>query len=102
MEYYQERVYKNPKWEKVRQEVIKRDHDICYFCGKLILKRRTIHHLIEINENNYKDEQIAFNLENLVECHKDCHDQYHGRFGKSSIVNADLDIDYSKRERSKR
>lgn len=82
----------------MRQAVITRDKDICYFCGKLILKRRTIHHLIEIDENNYSDENIAFNLDNLVECHADCHDAYHERFGKSCIVNKDLEIDYKKRE----
>lgn len=99
MDYYQEMVYRNPKWQKIRQAVINRDRDICYFCGKLILKRRTIHHLIEINEHNYSDENIAFNLNNLVECHAECHDMYHERFGKVSIVNKDLEIDYSKRER---
>lgn len=101
MEYYQKMVYKNPRWKKVRQEVIKRDRDICYFCGKLILKKRTIHHLIEIDEHNYSDENIAFNLDNLVECHQDCHDQHHGRFSKPTITNKDLDIDYTKRERRK-
>ena len=99
MEYYQKLVYKNPKWDPVRQAVISRDKDICYFCGKLILKRRTIHHLIEINEHNYNDDNIAFNPDNLVECHADCHNAYHERFGKASIVNAELDIDYKRREK---
>ena len=99
MEYYRKAVYKDPRWEKVRQAVIQRDRDICYFCGKLILKKRTIHHLIEIDENNYRDPKIAFNLDNLVECHHGCHDQYHDRFGKGTIVNADLDIDYERRKR---
>ena len=101
MDYYQKMVYKNPEWQKVRQEVIKRDRDICYFCGKLILKKRTIHHLIEIDEHNYSDPSIAFNLDNLVECHSDCHDRHHCRFSKPIITNKDLDIDYSKRERRK-
>ena len=102
MEYWQKAVYKNPRWEQVRRAVIERDRDICYFCGRLILKRRTIHHIIEIDENNYKDENIAFNLDNLVECHNTCHDAYHERFGKGTLVNADLDIDYDKRERRNR
>lgn len=103
MEYWQKAVYKNPRWKSVRQAVINRDRDICYFCGRLILRKRTIHHIIEINENNYSDENIAFNLDNLVECHSDCHDQHHERFSKQSIVaNADLDIDYEKRERRQR
>ena len=101
MKYWQEAVYKNPRWQYIRQQVIKRDRDICYFCGKLILKKRTIHHIVEIDEQNYSDENIAFNLDNLVECHSSCHDQYHERFGKATLVNKDLDIDYSKRERRK-
>lgn len=98
MEYWQRAVYKSPRWEKLRQEVINRDRDVCYFCKRIILKKRTIHHIIELSEENYSDENIAFNLENLVECHKYCHDIFHDRFGKQSIVNADLDIDYSKRK----
>ena len=98
MKYWQEAVYKNPRWEYLRQAVIQRDRDICYFCKKLILKKRTIHHIIEINEQNYSDENIAFNLDNLVECHDECHDIHHKRFYKQCIVNDDLEIDYSKRK----
>lgn len=93
-----EKVYKTTRWKKIRQAVIDRDKDICYFCHRLILKRRTIHHLQELNEENWNDEEIAYNLDNLVECHSDCHDWHHARFGyKASIVNTDLSIDYSKR-----
>ncbi len=101
MKYYQKAVYKDPRWEICRREVIKRDRDICYFCKRIILKKRTIHHLIEIDETNYSNPKIAFNLDNLVECHKTCHDIYHERWGKKSMVNIDLDIDYSKRKETK-
>lgn len=98
MRYYQKRVYKDPRWKYIRKAVIQRDKDICYFCHKLILKRRTIHHLQEIDENNYSDENIAFNLENLVEVHEECHALHHNMFGyKQSIVDEDLNIDYSRR-----
>lgn len=93
-----EKVYKTARWKKIRQAVIDRDKDICYFCHRLILKRRTIHHLQELNEENWNDEEIAYNLDNLVECHDDCHNIWHERWGyKASVVNADLTIDYSKR-----
>lgn len=92
------RVYHTKRWEHTRQAVILRDKDICFFCGKLILKRRTIHHLEELNEDNWQDENIAYNLDNLVECHDTCHNSHHDRHGfKKSIVNLDLNIDYSKR-----
>ena len=92
------KVYKSKRWLKIRQAVIDRDKDICYFCHRLILKRRTIHHLQELNEDNWQDEEIAYNLDNLVECHSECHDIHHHRFGyKESMVNPDLSIDYTKR-----
>lgn len=93
-----EKVYKTARWKKIRQAVIDRDKDICYFCHRLILKRRTIHHLQELNEENWNDEEVAYNLDNLVECHDDCHNIHHKRWGyKESVVNTDLTIDYSKR-----
>lgn len=93
-----EKVYKTARWKKIRQAVIDRDKDICYFCHRLILKRRTIHHLQELNEENWNDEEVAYNLDNLVECHDDCHNIHHRRWGyKESVVNTDLSIDYSKR-----
>ena len=92
------KVYKSKRWLKIRQAVIDRDKDICYFCHRLILKRRTIHHLQELNEDNWQDEDIAYNLDNLVECHDDCHNIHHKRWGyKESMVNPDLSIDYTKR-----
>lgn len=95
---YQKAVYKCPNWKGIREQVITRDKGICYFCGKLVTKRQTVHHLEEINENNFSDINIAFNLDNLVLCHADCHDEHHHRFGyKSSIVNDDLSINYEKR-----
>ena len=99
MEFWQKEVYKDPRWEAVRQYVIKRDKDVCCFCGKIILKKRTIHHKVELSAENYKDPMIAFNPDNLVECHKYCHDIYHERFGSGQIVDAKLDIDYSKRDK---
>ena len=102
MNYYQKAVYKDPRWAYIRKAVIQRDRDICYFCGKLILKKRTIHHIIEIDKNNYSDVNIAFNLDNLVECHKECHDIHHQRFEKvnqkQTIVDEDLEINYEKRK----
>lgn len=93
-------VYKSKRWQNIRQAVIARDKDICYFCGKLILKRRTIHHLQELNEDNWQDEEIAYNIDNLVECHDDCHNIWHERWGyKKTVVNKDLSIDYSKRRK---
>lgn len=92
------KVYKTKLWQAIRAEVLYRDRGICYFCGKLISKRATVHHIEELNEDNYTDYNIAYNMDNLVACHADCHNEHHERFGyKHTIVRDDLSIDYSKR-----
>lgn len=99
METYQKAVYKSKLWKEVRLAVIDRDKGICYFCGKIINRKATVHHLEELNEENYTNYDIAYNMDNLVACHSDCHNIHHERFGyKGSIVNDDLSIDYSKRK----
>ena len=92
------KLYKTTEWKKVRQFVIDRDKAICFFCGKLVTSRPTVHHKEELNESNYLDFDIALNPNNLVCCHADCHNIHHERYGyKHSIVNDDLSIDYTKR-----
>lgn len=90
--------YKTREWKEVRQFVLQRDKAICFFCGKVITSRPTVHHKQELNETNFTDANIALNPSNLVACHADCHNIHHKRFGyKESIVNDDLSIDYSQR-----
>lgn len=94
------KLYKMPEWQAVRQAVIRRDKGICYFCGQLVLKKPTVHHKEELNEENWMNPEISLNLDNLVLCHADCHNIHHKRWGyKDSIANDDLTIDYGKRKR---
>ncbi len=102
MPYWKKAVYHSQRWKnQVRPAVIRRDKYICYFCGKLILNRLDVHHIIELTEENYTDENIAFGLDNLVSSHKKCHDIHHHRFSpmleKETIVDDDLNIDYERR-----
>lgn len=99
MQEAHKKVYHTGRWKKLREYVIFRDKDICYFCGQLVLKHRTIHHKEELNESNWQDESIAYDPKNLVECHDYCHNFHHDRFGfKNTIVDTSLEIDYSKRK----
>lgn len=92
-------VYKTRLWEETRKAVLERDRGICYFCGKLIANRPTVHHLIELTDQNYTDFDIAYNMDNLVACHDYCHNEFHERFSKKSIVDPfTLEIDYTKRK----
>lgn len=91
-------IYKTRLWEETRKAVLERDRGICYFCGKLIANRPTVHHLIELTDQNYTNFDIAYNMDNLVSCHQYCHNYHHGRFSKPSIVDQKtLEVDYSKR-----
>ena len=93
------KLYKTKEWYQIRNYVLLRDKGICHFCGKIIDKRPTVHHLQELNEENWLDWNIALNPDNLVSCHAECHNEHHERFGyKASIVKDDLSIDYSKRK----
>ena len=92
------KIYKTKLWQETRKAVIERDRAICFFCGKIVGSKPTVHHKEELNEENFDDFDIAFNMENLVCCHADCHREYHALYGyKSSIDNDDLTIDYTRR-----
>lgn len=92
------KIYKTKLWQETRKAVIERDRAICFFCGKIIGSRPTVHHKQELNEDNFTDFDIAYNLDNLVCCHHECHNEHHARFGyKRTIVNDDLSIDYARR-----
>lgn len=94
------RVYKTKLWQETRKAVIERDRAICFFCGKIITKRPTVHHKEELNEENFTDFDIAFNMDNLVACHAECHNLHHERFSKHSIVDPfTLEVNYSRREK---
>lgn len=93
------KIYKTKLWQETRKAVIERDRAICFFCGKIVTGRATVHHLVELTEDNYTDFDIAYNMDNLVTCHPECHDMVHERFSKSSIVDPfTLEIDYSRRK----
>lgn len=93
------KVYKTKLWQETRKAVIERDRSICYFCGKIVTGRPTVHHLIELTEENYTDFDIAYNMNNLVTCHPECHDEAHSRFSKQTIVDPfTLEIDYTRRK----
>lgn len=95
------KVYKTKRWQQTRQAVFDRDKLICYFCHKLVTSRPTVHHLEELDEENWWDENIAYKMDNLVTCHHECHNEHHQRFGfnvKKTIVNDDLSIDYDRRK----
>lgn len=99
MEHWKAKVYKTKLWtEEIRPYIFDREDGKCQYCGALILGSYHVHHIIELTEQNYQDYNIAFNVDNLMLLHKECHDMIHERFGyKKTIVNDDLSINYERR-----
>ncbi len=100
-------IYESDYWKDViRPTIIKRDKGICQICHKLILRKWTIHHIIELTDENYTDPKIAYGLDNLIlvcsKCHNKLHpEKLHKEIEKQTIVNDDLTINYSKRKETK-
>lgn len=56
---------------------------ICEHCGKPIVAKYDCigHHIIELNERNYLDANIALNPENVMLVHHRCHNKIHNKLG---------------------
>lgn len=80
------RFYNSEVWKTFRANLIleRITHDgvICEECGRIIAvsKHIHLHHVIELNEGNYKDTNISLNPANInIICHE-CHNKIHGRW----------------------
>lgn len=80
------RFYNSDKWRTFRAGIIlarrKNGRIICESCGKNIVvsKHIQLHHKIELDEDNWKDANIALNPDNIeLWCHH-CHNKHHKRF----------------------
>lgn len=74
-------IYADPQWELVRQIVIVRDQGLCVLCrvkGR-IKAGVQVDHIIELNDENKNDWNIAFNPDNLRLLCDGCHQHRHGR-----------------------
>ncbi len=57
------------KWKNKREQVLKRDKNLCQICGKKIANE--VHHLTYINLGNEK-------MSDLISICRDCHKKIHG------------------------
>lgn len=70
--------YKSRRWKKCRAAYLSQ-HPLCERCLKkgIATAAEHVHHIIELNENNYEDPLISLNPENLealcFECHREEH-----------------------------
>lgn len=93
---------KDKRWKLLRQTAIIKSGKICKRCGKLIIAVGDceVDHIIEITPENFKDESVTLNLDNLqVLCHN-CHTfktTIDKRNSKYTNFSNGLEIDFEKR-----
>lgn len=69
--------YKSWKWQKVAEQVRKRDAYTCQLCGAV--GSVYVHHKQELTKQNVNDPSIALNPDNLMTLCRNCHEQIHNR-----------------------
>lgn len=62
--------YQSRAWQMARGQALRRDHFTCQLCGA---RAEEVHHLIELNETNVSDDNIALNVDKLQSLCHDCH-----------------------------
>lgn len=57
-------------------------------------KQHAVHHIVELTIDNYKDEAIAFNEENLILLCNDCHRKEHKEVFDPVVKRKELENRY--------
>ena len=83
--------YLSKIWRQTARYIWLKQHCLCGKCGKPVYvdgispylpkeKRLVgvVHHIIPINETNYKDDSVALNEDNLIGLCQNCHAIIHG------------------------
>ena len=74
--------YKSKRWQEVRKQVLKLDHNECQICkskGKLT-KAYLVHHIYELKDfPEYKDSIYVNGKRNLISVCFECHEKIHDR-----------------------
>lgn len=86
--------YQSKAWKQIRQGVWLKQHCICARCGRAVYVdgisdylpkekrlRGIVHHKEYLTEQNYTDDDIALNADNLEGLCIDCHNVEHARPG---------------------
>ena len=67
--------YNTKAWQRLRDQVWKRDKGLCQWClNKGIIRQgEEVHHLVELTPENIHDESVSLNPDNLVTLCRECH-----------------------------
>lgn len=65
--------YQTLAWKNTSKQQFQRDMGICQMCGKVIMGRYVVDHIIELTTENMHIYEIAFDPANLRTLHLECH-----------------------------
>lgn len=70
--------YKSKRWQKLRKQKVLLN-PFCERCQakKLYVPVWIVHHKVYVDDTNYMDDNIFFNLDNLESLCQDCHNKEH-------------------------
>ena len=82
MEEWAKAFYGSRQWKNLREYVRSRDKGLCQECLKKGIVRQgdAVHHIRKLNANNYSDEKISLNPDNLITLCADCHAAKHKKY----------------------
>lgn len=71
--------YESKLWKKTRVKYVESVNGLCERClaKGLIVPGKIVHHRIHLNEENYRDPEVALNFENLELLCQACHNEEH-------------------------
>ena len=89
--------YRSRQWQRLRQQVLDRDHYVCQYCGQP--NSRTVDHIVPIEY----DDKLKDHLDNLATICRKCHrlktdfeHQYYGTGQGNEIKNVNEVFDVNK------
>lgn len=102
--------YGTKRWKILANDVKERDNYTCQKCNRFITQGQwSVHHIIKVTKDNYNDDNIFYNSDNLIllceKCHKAVHsdqaDYTNNRFNSieesESYVDDEDKVDTEKR-----
>lgn len=88
--------YHSQRWKKLRKLKLIQEGGLCERCKKkgIAVPAYIVHHKEYVTDQNYKDEEIFFNIDNLETLCLDCHNKEH--FQEESEFDFDINGDIVK------
>ncbi len=71
---FSKKFYNSKEWQKIRENILKRDNYLCQVCG---MPAEEIHHKIKLTPQNINNPNVSMAEDNLTSLCRDCHFNEH-------------------------